>query len=270
MRDHAPKKSLGQHFLTSEAAVAKMVAACGCKKGDTVLEIGPGRGVLTAALLATGAKVIAIELDRELAEGLEARFSQELASGQFRIEYADILTLDDPSLRDLVGSIYRVCANIPYYITNAIIEKFLSAQTQPVSMTILIQKEVAERIVARDGKHSILSVAVQAYAKPKIISRVLAGSFNPPPKVDSAILHLEPINREYFKTAPTINEDRFFTIMKAGFAHKRKMLTGNLTSIGIERASTEDALRTISLSEKARAEDLTLAQWRELISALSA
>lgn len=261
------KKSLGQHFLTSEPAVAKMVSAAGVQPGDTVLEIGPGRGVLTAALLEAGARVVAIELDRDVIAPLTARFDTQVYDGRLTIVEADFLTLSDDQLDELVGTTYKVVANIPYYVTNAMIERCMTARTQPKAVSFLIQKEVAERIVARDGKGSILSIAVQAYAQPKLVSRVSAGSFNPPPKVDSAIIALENPSRELFTREPAISESDFFRVVKTGFAHKRKMLVGNLTDIA-PREAVEQALKEKGLPATVRAEDLSLEQWRDLTAAL--
>lgn len=262
------KKSLGQHFLTSEPAVAKMISAAHVQPGDVVLEIGPGRGVLTAALLEAGARVIAVELDREVIAPLTARFDEHVYSGRLTIVEADFLTLSDDELDMLVGDTYKVVANIPYYVTNAMIERCMTARTQPKAVSFLIQKEVAERIVARDGKGSILSIAVQAYAQPKLVSKVSAGSFNPPPKVDSAIIALENPSRELFTRTPAITEENFFRIMKAGFAHKRKMLVGNLSEIA-PREVIEKALTEKNLPTTVRAEDLSLEQWRDLVSSLT-
>lgn len=261
------KKSLGQHFLTSEAAVAKMVSSAQCTTPDVVLEIGPGKGVLTKALLDTGARVVAVELDDDLIADLCERFDDELKEGRLVIVHEDILKLSDEQLRDVVGNSYKVVANIPYYITNAIIEKFLSSSHQPTAMSLLIQKEVAERIVARNGKHSILSVSVQAYATPKIISKVVAGSFNPPPKVDSAILSLTNISKKYFSEA-AITEKDFFKAVKAGFAHKRKMLLGNLKSLGIPNEKIVPAFTSQNLPQTIRAEDVHLSQWKGLVKSL--
>ena len=262
------KKSLGQHFLTSEAAVAKMVAAAGVTKGDIVLEIGPGRGVLTRALLDAGAHVVAVELDRDVVAPLTARFDAEVYSGALKIIEADFLTLSDDMLDELVGSTYKVVANIPYYVTNAMIERCLTARTQPQEIAFLVQKEVAERIVARDGKGSILSVAVRAYCEPKLVSKVSAGSFNPPPKVDSAILALRAPSRALFERTPAISEESFFRIVKAGFAHKRKMLAGNLSSIA-PRETIDQALIENGLPATIRAEDLSLENWRSLTATLT-
>lgn len=248
------KKSLGQHFLTSQGAVAAIINASKIKPQDTVLEIGPGRGVLTSALLETGVKVIAIEKDFLLIPLLKEKFEQQLKSKQLTLINQDILEFEPE------GN-YKLIANIPYNITGAIIEKFLTTKNQPSLMTLLVQKEVAERIVAKDGKESILSLSVKAYGTPKYVQTVKAGSFNPPPKVDSAILNIADISRKNFANNPPaggkITEDNFFKVVKTGFAHKRKTISNNLKVC-------EVSLRTLEkcdIEPSERAENITLDQW---------
>lgn len=259
---HRAKKSLGQHFLRSKSAVRAIVSSGRVTADDMVLEIGPGEGVLTEALLATGARVVAVEKDRDLIPILSERFASELASGQFRLIEADVLEFD-PSQHDLTAGKYKLVANIPYYITGAIFEKFLSEDTQPSLMVVLIQKEVALRIVARDGKQSILSISVRAFGAPKITEKVPASAFRPAPKVDSAILLVDTISNARFKDGPLPKDAairHFFTIVRAAFAHKRKLLARNLESV----ASKEDIVRMmteLSLPEKTRAEDLNPEMW---------
>lgn len=259
---HRAKKSLGQHFLRSKSAVRAIVLSGRVEASDTVLEIGPGEGVLTEALLATGAKVVAVEKDSDLIPILSGRFAAELASGQLHLIEADVLAFD-PSQYGLVAGKYKLVANIPYYITGAIFEKFLSEDTQPSLMVVLIQKEVALRIVARDGKQSILSISVRAFGTPKITEKVPASAFRPAPKVDSAILLMDGISSEHFKSTAVSKEEAiryFFTVVRAAFAHKRKLLARNLESVAtkqdIARMCTE-----LSISEKARAEDLPPEAW---------
>ena len=186
------KKSLGQHFLNSPSVLAKIIAAGRISPGETVLEIGPGTGVLTQALLAAGARVVAIEKDQRAIDGLRERFAAEVADGRLVIQYADILETDRASF-GLKNGEYALIANIPYYITGAILESFLEYEPRPNRMVLLVQKEVAQRIVARDGKESILSVSVKAFGAPKLVDTVPPGAFTPPPTVDSAILAIENV-----------------------------------------------------------------------------
>jgi 16S rRNA (adenine1518-N6/adenine1519-N6)-dimethyltransferase len=270
---HIPKRSLGQNFLTSEAAIFKMMEAGAVGAGDTILEIGPGKGALTKDMLSRGASVVAIEMDPALVAVLQETFATEIADGRLHIVQGDALEVTDDELAGLVPEGYKVVANIPYYVTGAIIERFLSAKQQPSSMVLLMQKEVAERIVVRDGKQSILSMAVAAYCTPRYVSTVKAGSFFPIPRIDSAIVAFENINRAFFAEADgrqAIDEARFFEVMKAAFAHKRKLMAGNLAEKGIgNRTTIEAALAAVGIDPKARAEDLSAEEIRSIVTELS-
>ena len=247
-----PKKSLGQNFLTSIPARIAIVEAGHLTSDDTVLEIGPGRGFLTEGLLKTGAHIIALEKDTDLLPLLTETFS---SYKNFSLIEGDALTYTPPSTP------YKIIANIPYYITGAILRYYLSHIHHPMQMVVLIQKEVAERIVARDKKESILSLSVKAYGDPRIVYRVNKGSFNPAPKVDSAVLSVENISRSNFKNQ--YHEDIFFKVLHAGFAHKRKYLLSNLREV-FPLVSFEPLFTELSISEKARAEDVTLPSWIQL------
>ncbi len=251
MIPHKAKKSLGQNFLNSPKALSDILFAAGIAKNDCVLEIGPGKGVLTKALLEAGAKVIAVEKDESLAEMLGDLFLKEIKSGQLALVAGDILEFD---LQRLPLEEYKLIANIPYYITGQIFRMFLESERQPVSMTMLVQKEVAERVVARDGKESILSLSVKAYGNPKYVSTVKRGSFSPAPNVDSAILHITDVSKVYFKKNK-ISERAFFEVLKASFAHKRKMIAGNLKVIFQDSAKV---CEECGIKQNARAEDLEL------------
>lgn len=251
---------LGQHFLNAQWVARDLVRSVGIPEKETIIEVGPGRGALTKELLAQGATVIAIEKDPTLIPVLHEAFAQELSSGQLKLVEGDIRDTT-PATLDIES--YSVAANIPYYITGEIIRHFLTAPEQPRAMSLLIQKEVAERIVARDGKESILSLSVKAYGNPSIVAKVPAGCFNPPPKVDSAILLVEDISREFFDT---ISEENFFKVVKTGFASKRKMLAGNLKGMFTDSAAV---LHECGIDTKARAEDLTLREWKLLAQKMS-
>lgn len=269
-----PKKHFGQNFLTSQPAIGKIVDAAFVQQGDTVVEIGPGKGALTQELLSRGARVIAIEADAELIPFLEEKFMDALANNTFVLVRGDALLVTDEQLYSLCGDTYKLVANIPYYITGALIEAYLSRKFQPSLAVLLVQREVAERIVRRDihggmsGAGSILSEAVAAYGTPKYIHTVKAGSFFPAPTVDSAILQIASISRERFNADETL-EHTFFSVLKAGFAHKRKMLLSNLAEANIaDRQKLVTAFATISLHEKIRAEELTTDQWITLAQQL--
>lgn len=249
------KKSLGQNFLKSIAIVGRIAKTANITPGETVLEIGPGKGILTKALLETGAKVIAVEKDDSLVKFLEEKFSSEIASGNLTLIHDDILNFStsDYSLSTIN---YKLIANIPYYITGQILRKFLEEKNQPKTIVVLVQKEVARRIVASDKKESILSLSVKAYGTPKYIETVKRTMFSPAPNVDSAILLIENISKDNFKN---ISEERFFEIVKEGFAHKRKTISNNLKAY-----ISKEKLAESGIEEKERAEKLSLLQWLEI------
>lgn len=249
------KKSLGQNFLMHAQIAERIALGSGVGKGDTVLEIGPGTGMLTAPLLKLAGHVIAIEADGELEGTLTERFATEIAEGTLALVVGDIRTYD-PSV---IGKPYAVVANIPYYITGEIIRQFLSASHKPASMTLLVQKEVAERI-AREPKGSILSIAVRAYGNPSYLFTVPRGAFVPAPNVDSAVLHIADITDRFGSVEA---EERFFTVLKAGFAHKRKRLAKNLEVVTTPERIAE-AFASLSLSKDVRAEELSVDEWTAL------
>lgn len=250
------KKSLGQHFLKSERALTSIVDTGKLSSDDTVVEIGPGHGALTERLLNTGARVIAIEKDDELYELLKTKFVKEINSGQLTLVHEDILNFN----LDTLPSTYKLVANIPYNITGAILEKFLSEEQQPILMVLLVQKEVAERIVARGGKESILSISVKAYGNPHYIERVLAGSFVPAPSVDSAIIKIDQISKQFFEKFKELD---FFKLLKAGFQSKRKKLSSNLSQI-FDKSKVKEVFDKLNLDENVRAEDISVDVWQKI------
>lgn len=253
---------LGQHFLTGRWAAAKLTEAAGITPTDTVLEIGPGTGALTRELLATGARVIAVEKDEALVERLRELFAQEISSGMLTLMSDDVRNVS-PEKTGLSAGGYILAANIPYYITGEIIRQFLSTEAQPKTMAILVQKEVAQRICARDGKESILSISVKVYGTPSIAAKVARGNFSPPPSVDSAILVVSDISKKFFTD---LDEAFFFKVVRAGFASKRKFLANNLASFG--KTATTGVLAACDISLKARAEELTPEQWKHVAKKL--
>jgi len=260
---HRAKKSLGQHFLRSQKALFDIVDVADLNPMDVVVEIGPGEGVLTKNLLNAG-KVIAIEKDDNLAAQLAKTFADAIAAEKLEVLHQDVLDFDFSMMRLYSDHTYKVIANIPYNITGILIRNILTASVQPERMVLLIQKEVAERIVARDGKHSLLSLSVQVYGTPKIIARVPPGAFAPPPKVTSAIIKISDISRNRFAT-PTEEAD-FFALIHAGFAHKRKQLAANLAEFA-PRAVIEVIFDELSLPRTIRAEDLSVDNWLTLTRA---
>jgi len=262
-----PKKSLGQNFLRDEKILQKIVNFAQIKKEDVVVEVGPGEGTLTSLLLKQASRVIAIEKDESLALLLQTKFEREITDNRLQIIVADALNYNLPSID------YKLVGNIPYYITGALFKKVLESENPPSSITFVVQKEVAERIVAKNKKESILSISVKAYGTPEYGGTIKAGSFYPVPKVDSAIIAVRNISKKRFedltptsqaRSAPPLEkgrgkgrgfpETKFFEILKLGFAHKRKLLIKNL---GVSPAIFEKC----GLHEKSRAEDLKVEDW---------
>lgn len=279
------KKSLGQHFLNSPKVISDIINAGNIQKGESVLEIGPGTGILTRALLNSGAKVIAVEKDDRAIHILNDSFSEKIKSGSLTLINGDILEirqraqqnngeLTELDLRNISKSSeyevlpykngdFALIANIPYYITGAILESFLEHEPRPNRAVLLVQKEVADRIVARDGKESILSISVKSFGTPKIISKVPKGAFIPPPNVDSAVISIENISDKRFSESK-IDIRMFFDILKASFAHKRKFCAKNLESLLSKELITK-IWSEVGLDPKIRAEDIALDQWFEII-----
>ncbi len=269
------KKSLGQNFLKNEGVLAKIASAGDLSSKDTVLEIGPGHGALTKHLLASGATVIAIEKDSTLADELQTTFAKEIKNKKFFLTHGDALDIDLDILfahYPLKTKSYKLVANIPYNITGAFFRMYLSAINAPTDMVVLIQEEVADRIIARNpstslraGKESILSIAIKAYGTPEKLFKVSPGSFVPAPKVTSAVIHIHNISKTNFKKA---DEKLFFEILRAGFAHKRKMLAGNLSEL-FSKEVIARVFMEAKLPIKTRAEDLPLATWLLLVQLFS-
>jgi 16S rRNA (adenine1518-N6/adenine1519-N6)-dimethyltransferase len=252
------KKSLGQHFLRSERALNTIIESAKLDEEDLVLEIGPGQGVLTEKLLQRAGKVIAIEKDDGLYDFLQEKFKNEIGNQGLTLVHEDILNFSS------LNTPYKLVANIPYNLTGAILEKFLSTDREPALIVLLVQKEVAERIVARDGKESILSISVKAYGKPHYAEKVLAGSFVPAPKVDSAIITIEKISKNFFNSPNgRFSEKDFFDLLHAGFKSKRKKLSSNLAT-HFSKEKVLRAFQKLKLDENLRAEDVSLGTWQKL------
>lgn len=259
MRHPFAKKGLGQHFLMHRQTSERIVLAAGVTDTDTVLEIGPGTGVLTKELLQRAGKVYAVETDAELIPRLEETFAEEIASGKLVLIHIDVREFDSR----IIEGPYMLVANIPYYITGEIVRQFLTTAHKPSSMTLLVQKEVAER-VARSEKESLLSLSVKAYGVPKYEFTVPKGAFVPAPKVDSAVLSVRDIRSPF---ADAAEEAKFFAILRAGFAHKRKRLMKNLEVVA-GKEEIEGAFDIAGLHADVRPEDVELALWSRLTQLL--
>jgi 16S rRNA (adenine1518-N6/adenine1519-N6)-dimethyltransferase len=256
------KKSLGQNFLMHAQTAERIAAAAKLPPNATVLEIGPGTGMLTRALLATAGKVIAVEADDQLIPQLQETFADEIATGKLELLHEDIRAFDTES----IAAPYALVANIPYYITGEIIRQFLTAEHKPYSITVLVQKEVAERIARANGKESVLSISVKAFGDPTYCFTVQKGAFKPAPKVDSAVLSIQNIGNTAFSSQT--EESAFFTVLKTGFAHKRKKLKKNLEEI-YPSETIERAFAALSLSPDIRPEDVPSGAWKLLADALA-
>ena len=253
-----PYKGLGQNFLVDENALARIVQSAEVEKADTVLEIGAGLGSLTRLLAQSARRVVAVEIDRKLIPPLNE------VMGHYpncEIIQGDILELD-PAV--IVGEKdYLVVANIPYYITSAIIRHLLSADVKPSRVVLTMQQEVAKRICAEPGDLSLLALSVQVFGTPRITTTIPAGAFFPPPKVDSATLRIDIYDEPYMNERQLTD---FFFLAKAGFLQKRKMLRNTL-SAGL-KIPPEDAgklLNAAGIDPMRRAQTLELAEWRTLV-----
>lgn len=259
------KKSLGQNFLQHPQIAERIVHAAQLPENATVLEIGPGTGILTRALLNSDSHVIAVEADVELIPGLEEKFAAEIALEKLTLVHEDIRSFDSSSL----PKGYVLVANIPYYITGEIIRAFLTAAHKPASMTLLVQKEVAERIARQTGprpKGGLLSLSVKAYGIPKYCFMVPRGAFRPAPNVDSAVISIRDIRQDAFKSPQ--EEELFFNLLRTGFAHKRKMLFKNLELL-FKAEELSAAFNAVPLPKNIRPEELSLADWQKLAKQLT-
>lgn len=285
------KKSLGQHWLFDAGSLQAMAEAAEVKAGESVLEVGPGLGTLTEALLKRGAHVTAVEFDKKLAEDLRQNIhgrhleqnnvepkdlthstqilqpvrrahDKQAQDEKLQIFSEDILKFD---LTRLLKN-YKVCANIPYYLTSNLVRRLLESDNPPAVIALLIQKEVAERIAASPGEMSILSVATQFYAEVALCELVPASLFTPPPKVDSQIIKITRRSEPLF---PDVDAKLFFTLVRAGFSEKRKKLRSSLSGgLHLSKTDVDQLLEKAAISPNARAQELSLQQWHELYLAL--
>jgi 16S rRNA (adenine1518-N6/adenine1519-N6)-dimethyltransferase len=267
-----PARSKGQNFLIREEVYDEMVTAANLKTDETVLEVGPGLGFLTAKLAAQAGKVMAVELDDKLAGVLKTGL---LAKGVKNVEVVneDILKFSIFNSQFSISK-FKIVANLPYNITSIFIRKYLEAENKPELMVLMLQKEVAERITAKPGKMSLLAVSVQFYAKAEIVRSVPKEFFWPKPEVDSAIVKITP-NRPPFNL-PLINgenvseaevEKEFFRLVKFGFSAKRKMLKNNLAAgFKIDQTEAAEKIKAAGFNEKIRAQELSVEDWLKLLA----
>jgi 16S rRNA (adenine1518-N6/adenine1519-N6)-dimethyltransferase len=259
-KNHKAKKSLGQNFLKSNLVLNTICNSGEIKDTDTIVEIGPGKGALTEKLLEKSSEVVAIEKDRDLIPLLKEKFQKEISSGKLTLIEDDCLFVDISKFTKQNN--FKIIANIPYNITGAILKKFLSEETKPKLMVLLVQYEVAKRIVSSDKKESILSLSVKAYGEPKYIMKVSKKLFSPSPKVDSAVITIKNIKNNF---ADKNTEKLFFEIIKNGFLHKRKILIKNLENF-VGKTKIENIFNELNLPKNIRAENLPINKWVEILN----
>lgn len=249
-------KSLGQNFLINPSVCPRMAELSGAKSGVGVVEIGPGIGVLTNELCKLADKVVAVELDKRLLPVLDETLAEY---DNIKVINADVMELDLNALiaDEFEGMDVVVCANLPYYITSPIIMKLLEDKLPIKAITVMVQKEAAQRICAEVGSRmsGAVTVSVNYYAKPSMLFSVSAGSFMPAPKVDSAVIRLDILSKPPVQT----NEKKFFAVIKAAFSQRRKVISNSLSSgLSLSKEKTLEILKSANVPSNARAEKLSL------------
>jgi len=255
---YKPKKQLGQNFLIDKGVIEKMIIQGGITKNDTILEIGPGQGSLTYALFSNAKKVIAVEKDNKLYNYLLKKFEAiknvEFVNGDI-LEY-----LKKQKNKKAKKQRYKVIGNIPYYLTSHLLRELLALENKPSEIILMVQKEVAERLIAKKGKMNLLAISVQVFAEPEILFYVSKDSFWPKPKVDSAVIKLK-----VYKVCKVENPEEFLKLVHAGFGAKRKLLSNNLAKgLGVSKEKIYDIFRVVGIDIKARAQDLSVKDWTEI------
>jgi 16S rRNA (adenine1518-N6/adenine1519-N6)-dimethyltransferase len=258
---------LGQNFLKDKIILEKIIAAAELTPEEVVIEVGPGEGILTERLAEKAKIVLAIEIDHILAKKLQTKFRDR---PNIRIINADILSLNFPDFIARFGlavSGYKVVANLPYYITSPILRLFLEAEIKPKELILMVQKEVAERIVAKPGKMSLLALSVQYYGLPALLFPVKNTSFDPIPAVDSAVIKI--ICHPQSQIPNATETKSFFRLIRAGFCAKRKTLANNLSSsLHFEKKTVENKLQKINFPANVRSQELSLDDWKKLLPLL--
>lgn len=252
-----PRKSLGQNFLVENAGLLKVLNAAELSREDRVLEIGAGVGSLTYLLAQTARQVTAVEIDKSLFPALESALEK---FDNVRLVQGDVLEI--PVEAFIPEGPFAVVANIPYYITSAILRHLLNGKVKPTRLVLTIQKEVAERILARDGKLSLLALSVHVFGEPEIAATIPAGSFYPSPDVDSAVLRIRLHDQPMI---PLEQLDVFFKLAHAGFSQKRKQLRNSLAGgLAVTPTESEELLASAGIQAQRRAETLTIPEWGQL------
>lgn len=257
-----PKKSLGQNFLFDENVLARIVETADLSPADEVLEIGPGLGALSEQLAQKAGRLVVVELDERLIPILRTSLGRYK---QVEIIHGDILD-EEPGL--LFSRPYKVVANVPYYITGAILRHLLQAEHKPTTMVLTVQKEVAERMTAVPPNMSLLAVSVQIYGRVQRITTLKAGAFWPRPEVDSAVVKIDLLAGEE-RPLSFAEESLFFRVVRAGFSQKRKQLQNNLRQLGLSKSEIKALFEKMGFDGRRRAETLTVAEWLTLYQRLA-
>ncbi|MEM8861214.1 MAG: 16S rRNA (adenine(1518)-N(6)/adenine(1519)-N(6))-dimethyltransferase RsmA [Chloroflexota bacterium] len=253
------KKSLGQNFLYEESILRRIVETADVSKSDDVLEVGPGLGSLTLELAAAAHRVVAVELDDRMIPILRMGLGR---CQNVSVVHQDILEMN-PADKFAHSQFYKVVANVPYYITGAIIRHLLQTEVRPSMMVLTVQKDVGERMTAKPGSMSLMAVSTQFYGQVKMMFNLSAGSFYPRPKVASSVVRIDVDKRP--EAAKSITDEKlFFRIAKAGFSQKRKQLLNNLKGLGFEKSVVGEWCQTAGIDGKRRAETLSVEEWVDL------
>jgi len=256
----SPSRAKGQNFLVDQNIIDRIIKSADLGKAETVLEVGPGFGVLTRELVKEAGQVVAVELDKKLFDFLQKELGQ---NKNLKLLNADILK-NDPGAMGLSAFGYRVVANLPYNITSFFLRRFLESPTKPREMMLMVQKEVAQRLMAKPGKNNLLSLSVQFYGESQILFEVKKESFWPEPQVDSAVIKIK-----LKKDLPEIDAKYFFRVLRVGFSAKRKQLQNNLAAgFCLKNSKIREILAAIGLEEKIRAQELALDKWLNLANQL--
>ncbi len=257
-----PPRRLGQHFLVDDAVVDRIVNAVGITNGEVVVEIGPGRGALTEGLVGRAERLTLIELDRNLAAGLDRRY------GSFdgvSVLHGDARYIETGDIPGVSGHPYAVVGNLPYYAASPIIRNFIEAESPPDRMVTMVQREIAQKMCAPAGRKSLLSVAVQLYADVDMLFDVAPDSFRPPPQVTSTVIELQPLGGT---RVPLESVDGFFQIVKGGFSQPRKKLRNSLSNgLGVAAAALDELWERADIDPARRPATLTLDEWATLYRA---
>lgn len=254
----SPSKKYGQNYLVQQKPIDDMLAAGELDKKDTVVEIGPGFGVLTLPLTELVKQVYSFEIERKLEQ-----YWEDNKKGNLEVLWGNALK-EFPKLAATLPAGYKVLANLPYQITSNMLRVLLEAKNKPERIVVMVQKEVAQRMIAKPGDMSLLAVSVQYYGEPKIVSVVTKGNFFPSPKVDSAIIQITNIT-----TRDAAVDQEFFRVARVGFSNKRKQLAKNIASgLGYEKSEVMGLLAEIGLSVTARAEELSIEEWKQVMRGL--